>query len=181
MKIGVYKKETGKTKYDKDLNSILKNITPDATIIFNTPMCDAVVYMKEFHSNNCMVNLEAFTELDSEKLKVIEISSEMYGKGSEPIETCTRYKPFLENSDLKFIAYDSENEAEAACNRIKTAINCLKMGAMIFKSYEPEKVRAFCDETEEEKKEIKKLLSKIIINILYDNSKKKENGSGKTV
>ena len=36
-------------------------------------------------------------------------------------------------------------------------------------------------QAEDEKKEMKNLLSKLIINILYDNSKKKDNGSGKTV
>lgn len=174
MIIGVYKKDTGKTKYDKDLNNILKNIEPKVTIIFNAPMCYAAVYMKEFHPNNRMVNLEAFVDINPNELKVIKISSELYGRDPEPIETCTRYKPFLKDSDFKFISYDSEDEAEAACARIKTAINCLKMGSMIFKSYEAEKVRAFGEETEDEKKEIKNLLSKLVINILHDNSKKKD-------
>lgn len=66
--------------------------------------------------------------------------------------------------------YTTKQQAEDELEQFKHALG---MGAMEFQFAD--------DEPEDEKKEMKNLLSKLIINILYDNSKNKENGSGKEV
>lgn len=66
--------------------------------------------------------------------------------------------------------YTTKQQAEDELEQFKRALG---MGAIEFQFAD--------DEPEDEKKEVKNLLSKLIINILYDNSKKKDNGSGKEI
>ena len=66
--------------------------------------------------------------------------------------------------------YTTKQQAEDELEQFKHALG---MGAIEFQFAD--------DKPEDEKKEVKNLLSKLIINILYDNSKKKENGSGKEI
>lgn len=72
--------------------------------------------------------------------------------------------------DETLARYTTKQQAEDELEQFKHALG---MGAIEFQFAD--------DEPEDEKKETKKLLSKLIINILYDNSKKKKNGSGKEV
>lgn len=76
----------------------------------------------------------------------------------------------FDRQDETLARYTTKQQAEDELEQFKHALG---MGAIEFQ---------FADDyPEDEKKEMKNLLSKLIINILYNNSKKKENGSGKTV
>lgn len=72
--------------------------------------------------------------------------------------------------DETLARYTTKQQAEDEMEQFKHALG---MGAMEFQFAD--------DEPEDEKKEMKNLLSKLVINILYDNSKKKKYGSGKEV
>lgn len=69
----------------------------------------------------------------------------------------------FDRQDETLARYTTKQQAEDEMEQFKHALG---MGAMEFQFAD--------DEPEDEKKEMKNLLSKLVINILYDNSKKKD-------
>lgn len=119
MKIGLYHAGNHTIEDCIELNDVLANIGPDVTVVFGTPIYNTAIYMEEF--DNYVMGLGDFVELNPEELEAIEISGTLH-LSDNTTQTLTKYKPFLKDSKFKFTAYNTKEEAEAACQRIKEAI-----------------------------------------------------------
>lgn len=119
MKIGIFHKKDMTIENCEELNKVLEHIGPDVTIIFNTPICNAAIWMEEF--DNFIMGLADFVKLNQEELEVIEVSGTLYLSDGTTI-TDTKYKPFLKDKKFEFAKYKTKEEAEAACQRVKEAV-----------------------------------------------------------
>ena len=119
MKIGIFHKKDMAIEDCEELNKVLEHIGPDVTIIFNTPIRNAAIFMEEF--DNCIIGLANFVELNPEELEVIEVSGTLH-LSDGTTRTNTKYKPFLKDKKFNFAKYKTKEEAEAACQRIREAI-----------------------------------------------------------
>ena len=119
MKIGIFHKKDMTIEDCEALNKVLEHIGPDVTIIFNTPIRNAAIFMEEF--DNCIVALADFVELNPEELEAIKVSGTLHLSDGTTI-TNTKYKPFLKDIKFEFAKYKTKEEAAAACQRIKEAI-----------------------------------------------------------
>lgn len=119
MKIGIFHKKDMTIENCEELNKVLEHIGPDVTIIFNTLICNAAIWMEEF--DNFIMGLADFVKLNQEELEVIGVSGTLHLSDGTTI-TNTKYRPFLKDKKFEFAEYKTKEEAEAACQRIKEAI-----------------------------------------------------------
>lgn len=113
----------GKYKESHDLNRAMKGIGPDATIILTDPKhsrCEAVIHMREFRCK--AINLEDFSRLDPDGLEIVD-----NGDAGNMM-----YKPIHKDGPeyLTFYAYNTNEKAEAAKERIREAIKFFNGGKL---------------------------------------------------
>lgn len=105
---------SGEYKESFDLNLTMKGIGPDATVVLTDPehsFCEAIISMKEICG---AMNLEYFSWLDPDGLEIMDNGD------AEHMLYKPAHKDDPEHSP--FYAYDTKEEAETACQRVKEAI-----------------------------------------------------------